>query len=72
MTAQPEQPAQRPGLRPVPAIPHTINATDDALRGADRARCCSQVPTTGEAEITGVMRRWWKAAMPNRAPRVRR
>ncbi|MFF2063767.1 hypothetical protein ACFVWZ_18505 [Streptomyces sp. NPDC058200] len=34
MTAQPEHPASSQ----VAAIPHTINAIGDALRGADRAR----------------------------------
>lgn len=65
MTAQPEHTA---GAGPTPAIPHTINAIGDALGGADRARFYSEVLAAEESDVAGVMRRWWKTAMLNRAP----
>lgn len=66
MTAQPEHPASRRG--PTPAIPHTINAIGEALTGSDRARFYSEVLAAEETDVPGVMRRWWKTAMLNRAP----
>lgn len=66
MTAQPEHTAGGAGT--TPAIPHTINAISDALGGADRARFYSEVLAAEESDVVGVMRRWWKTAMLNRAP----
>ncbi|MFF1418392.1 hypothetical protein [Streptomyces sp. NPDC058280] len=68
MTAQPEQPASSQ----VAAIPHTINAIGDALRGADRPRFYSEVLAAEENTVLAVMRRWWKTAMLNRAPSAER
>ncbi|WP_326685753.1 MULTISPECIES: hypothetical protein [unclassified Streptomyces] len=65
MSAQPEHPA---GPGPVPAIPHTINAIGDALSGAERARFYAEVLAAEASMVPGVMRRWWKTAMLNRAP----
>jgi hypothetical protein len=65
VTAQPEHTA---GAGPTPAIPHTINDIADALSGAERARFYSEVLAAEEGDVAGVMRRWWKTAMLNRAP----
>ncbi|WNE94096.1 hypothetical protein PS467_01560 [Streptomyces luomodiensis] len=64
MSAQPDHPTDRQ----VTAIPHTINAIGDALRGAQRARFYSEVLAAEEEDVPGVMRSWWKAAMLDRAP----
>ncbi|MGW2748928.1 hypothetical protein [Streptomyces sp. NPDC001450] len=63
MSAQPEHPADSR----VPAIPHTINAIGDALSGEQRARFYGEVLAAEEDDVPGVMRRWWKAAMLDRA-----
>ncbi|MEV0693038.1 hypothetical protein [Streptomyces sp. NPDC050388] len=63
MTAQPEHPADGR----VPAIPHTINAIGDALTGEQRARFYGEVLAAEEDDVSGVMRRWWKVAMLDRA-----
>lgn len=63
MTAQPEHPAEGR----VPAIPHTINAIGDALAGEQRARFYGEVLAAEERDVCGVMRRWWKVAMLDRA-----
>ncbi|MFE0449108.1 hypothetical protein [Streptomyces fungicidicus] len=63
MTAQPEHPADGR----VPAIPHTINAIGDALTGEQRARFYGEVMAAEEDDVSGVMRRWWKVAMLDRA-----
>lgn len=64
MSAQPEHPVDRR----VTAIPHTINAIGDALSGEERARFYGEVLAAEESDVPAVMRRWWKAAMLNRAP----
>jgi len=63
VTAQPEHPADGR----VPAIPHTINAIGDALTGEQRARFYGEVLAAEEDDVSGVMRRWWKVAMLDRA-----
>ncbi|OUD03005.1 hypothetical protein [Streptomyces swartbergensis] len=63
MSAQPEHPADGR----VPAIPHTINAIGDALTGEQRARFYGEVLAAEEDDVPGVMRRWWKVAMLDRA-----
>ena len=64
MSAQPEHRNDRR----VAAIPHTINAIGDALSGAQRALFYSEVLAAEEDDVAGVMRRWWKTAMLDRAP----
>lgn len=64
MSAQPEHPADRR----ITAIPHTINAIGDALSGEQRARFYGEVLAAEENDVPGVMRRWWKTAMLDRAP----
>ncbi|MFE2045943.1 hypothetical protein ACFXAZ_34490 [Streptomyces sp. NPDC059477] len=66
MSAQPDHLADSR----VPAIPHTINAIGDALSGEQRARFYGEVLAAEEDDVAGVMRRWWKAAMLDRAPRT--
>ncbi|MEV5440794.1 hypothetical protein AB0K80_33045 [Streptomyces sp. NPDC052682] len=63
MSAQPEHPADSR----MPAIPHTINAIGDALSGEQRARFYGEVLAAEEDHVPRVMRRWWCAAMLDRA-----
>ncbi|MFG3158111.1 hypothetical protein ACGF7W_39430 [Streptomyces sp. NPDC048219] len=63
MSAQPEHPADSR----VHSIPHTINAIGDALSGEQRARFYGEVLAAEEDDVPGVMRRWWRAAMLDRA-----
>ncbi|MEU9349191.1 hypothetical protein AB0D74_49140 [Streptomyces sp. NPDC048278] len=63
MSAQPEHPADSR----VHSIPHTINAIGDALTGGPRARFYGEVLAAEEADVPGVMRRWWREAMLNSA-----
>ncbi|MGR3934420.1 hypothetical protein [Streptomyces sp. BRA346] len=60
--------ATRRNERRIAAIPHTINAIGDALSGAQRALFYSEVLAAEEDDVPGVMRRWWKTAMLDRAP----
>lgn len=64
MSAQPEHPADSR----VHSIPHTINAIGDALTGEQRARFYGEVLAAEEDDVPGIMRRWWKTAMLDRAP----
>ncbi|MBP8531656.1 hypothetical protein [Streptomyces sp. MK37H] len=64
MSAQPEHPTDRR----IPAIPNTINGIGDALTGANRAQFYAEVLAAEEETVPGVMRKWWKAAMLDRAP----
>jgi hypothetical protein len=68
VSAQPEHPADGR----VPAIPHTINAIGEALTGEQRARFYGEVLAAEEGDVPGVMRRWWKVAMLDRARGVQR
>ncbi|WP_371666433.1 hypothetical protein OG985_48000 [Streptomyces sp. NBC_00289] len=63
MSVQPEHPADSR----VAAIPRTISAIGDSLTDEDRARFHGEVLTVEEDEVPGVMRRWWKAVMLDRA-----
>lgn len=63
MSAEPEHPASSR----TPVIPHTINAIGDALTGELRARFYGDVLAAEEEDVPGVMRRWWKQAMLDRA-----
>ncbi|MFF1594108.1 hypothetical protein ACFVY0_39360 [Streptomyces sp. NPDC058286] len=63
MSAQPEHPADSR----MPAIPHTINAIGDALIGEKRALFYGEVLAADASDVPSVMRRWWAAAMLDRA-----
>ncbi|GHJ33762.1 MULTISPECIES: hypothetical protein [Streptomyces] len=64
MGAQPEHSTERR----TEAIPHTINAIGDALSGTQRGLFYSEVLAAEGDDVPGVMRRWWKTAMLDRAP----
>ncbi|MGP3777163.1 hypothetical protein ACTWJ8_40645 (plasmid) [Streptomyces sp. SDT5-1] len=64
MTAQPGRTAPRRTA----AIPRTITAIGDALRGEDRSRFYEQALNTEQDDVPAVMGRWWKQAMLDRAP----
>ena len=66
MTAQPEDPAPDPRVRP---IPHTIDAVANALSGAKRMAFYAEIGQAEEGEaINAVLRKWWMEALFDSRP----